>query len=254
MTGASFAFFSYLGFDIIANSAEETANPQRDIPRSILGTLIVTTLLYVIVTAVMTGVVPYKQLGGGAPVIMVMAAAGYRFGAALVGIGIIVGLAAVILGLLYAQIRLFLAMARDGLLPQKIGAIHPEYKTPHRLTLTIGMVVATIVGFVRIEILAELVNIGTLFAFIVASVGVFVLRLTKPAIERPFRCPAAYVIMPLAVITCGYLMINLQVVTWEFFTAWAVLGIIIYTGFGYRNSIAGKTLLPESDINESERG
>lgn len=149
-------------------------------------------------------------------------------------------LAAVILGLLYAQIRLFLAMARDGLLPQSIGTVPPRYKTPHRLTLVTGVIVAAIVGFVRIEILAEMVNIGTLFAFITASTGVFVLRLTKPSIARPFRCPAAYLVMPLAVITCGYLMISLSAITWKFFAIWTVIGCIVYAGFSYRNSIAGK--------------
>ncbi|MFA6074247.1 MAG: amino acid permease [Negativicutes bacterium] len=248
LTGASFAFFSYLGFDIIANSAEETANPQRDIPRSILGTLAVTTVLYVIVTAVMTGVVPYHLLANGAPIVMVMEAAGYKFGAALVGVGVIVGLAAVILGLLYAQIRLFLAMARDGLLPQKIGKIHNLYRTPHRLTLVTGMIVATVVGLVKIEVLAEMVNIGTLFAFIVASVGVFVLRFTQPDINRPFRCPAAYVIMPLAVITCGYLMLNLSGVTWCFFCIWAIIGILIYVFYGYRNSVLSETQIKKSEV------
>ena len=236
VTGASFAFFAYLGFDLLANASEECKNPKRDLPIGILGSLVVVTILYIAVTAVMTGVLPYSQLNTGAPVTTVLNSIGYRFGSALLGCGIIFGLTAVVLVLLYAQTRLFLAMARDGLLPKSISKIHPKYKVPSTLTAITGVIIAIIVGTVKLELLAEMVNIGTLFAFIAASLGVLILRIKSPNAERPFKCPAPYVIMPLAILSCGFLVWNLQRATWQFFGIWLVIGLVFYFSYGYRNS------------------
>lgn len=236
VTGASFAFFAYLGFDLLANASEECKNPKRDLPIGILGSLVVVTILYIAVTAIMTGVLPYTELDTGAPVTIVLNSIGYRFGSALLGCGIIFGLTAVILVLLYAQTRLFLAIARDGLLPKSISKIHPKYKTPSALTAATGLAIAVIVGFVQLEILAELVNIGTLFAFIAASLGVLILRITNPEAHRPFKCPFHYVIMPMAILSCGFLVANLRAETWNFFTIWVAAGLLIYFGYGYRHS------------------
>lgn len=239
ITGASFAFFAYLGFDLIANASEECKNPKRDLPIGILGSLVVVTILYIVVTAIMTGVLPYSQLNTGAPITTVLDSIGYRFGSALLGCGIIFGLTAVVLVLLYSQTRLFLAMARDGLLPVSIAQIHPKYKSPSLLTAITGVLIAFVVGFVQLEVLAELVNIGTLFAFIAASVGVLILRIKNPEFHRPFKCPFPYVIMPLAILSCGFLVINLRKETWQFFIVWVVIGLIIYFGYGRQHSKIG---------------
>ena len=239
ITGASFAFFAYLGFDLVANASEECKNPKRDLPIGILGSLVIVTILYIVVTAIMTGVLPYTELNTGAPITAVLDSIGYRFGSALLGCGVVFGLTAVVLVLLYAQTRLFLAMARDGLLPVIIAKIHPKYKIPSLLTAITGILIAAVVGFVRLEILAELVNIGTLFAFIAASVGVLILRIKNPEIQRPFKCPFPYVIMPLAILSCGFLVMNLRPETWHFFMIWVAVGLLIYGCYGYRHSKIG---------------
>ncbi|MFA6074996.1 MAG: amino acid permease [Negativicutes bacterium] len=240
ITGASFAFFAYLGFDLIANASEECKNPKRDLPIGILGSLVVVTILYIAVTAIMTGVLPYTELNTGAPITAVLDSIGYRFGSALLGCGIIFGLTAVVLVLLYSQTRLFLAMARDGLLPVYIAKIHPKYKIPSLLTAITGILIAGVVGLVRLEILAELVNIGTLFAFIAASAGVLILRIKSPNAPRPFKCPFPYVITPLAILSCGFLVMNLRPETWHFFIVWVIVGLIIYSFYGYHHSKLGK--------------
>lgn len=234
--GASFAFFAYIGFDMVANSSEETENPGRNMPIGILGCLLVVTILYIVVTGIMTGVLPYPQLDTGAPVAHVLSVLGYKFGAAVIGTGVVFGLTSVVLVLFYSQTRLFYAMGRDGLLPKVFYRVHPKYHTPHIITVATGIVICLITGFVKLEVLAELVNIGTLFAFIAASVGVLVLRMTRPDLPRVFRCPAPYIIAPLAVLSCGYLMYSLASFTWKCFLAWSAIGLVVYVSYGYRNS------------------
>ncbi|MFA6075416.1 MAG: amino acid permease [Negativicutes bacterium] len=234
--GASFAFFAYIGFDMVANSSEETRNPARDLPIGILGCLFVVTVLYIIVTGIMTGVLPYPELDTGAPVAHVLDVLGFKFGAAVVGTGVVFGLTSVVLVLFYSQTRLFYSMGRDGLLPKVFHKVHPKFHTPHIITVLTGIVICTITGFVKLEVLAELVNIGTLFAFVAASLGVLVLRITQPDLPRTFRCPAPYIIAPLSVISCGFLMYSLESFTWKCFLAWAVLGMIIYAVYGYKHS------------------
>ena len=234
--GAAFIFFAYLGFDAISTAAEETKNPAKDMPIGIIGSLIICTLLYISVTAVMTGNVHYEELDNAEPVAYVLRTLGYRFGSALVGTGAIAGLTTVLLVMMYAQTRAFFSMSRDGLIPASVCKIHSRYATPHRITLVVGCAVAVISGFTPIHIVAEMCSIGTLFAFIVSCIGVMIMRKRYPDAKRPFRCPAIYLIGSLAVISCLYIMYNLSAMTWERFFIWSILGIIIYFAYGYSHS------------------
>ncbi|HAK74653.1 MAG TPA: amino acid permease, partial [Sporomusaceae bacterium] len=167
-------------------------------------------------------------------------AIGYNLGSALVGTGAIAGITTVLLVLMYGQTRVFFAMSRDGLIPAGICKVHPKYGTPHVITMLAGVAVALIAGFTPIGIIAELTNIGTLFAFVVAAIGVFVLRRTRPDLNRPFRCPAVSIVAPLAVISCSYLMYNLPGETWMRFFIWSAIGFVVYFVYSYRNSELNK--------------
>jgi APA family basic amino acid/polyamine antiporter len=239
--GAAVIFFAYLGFDAISTAAEETKNPARDMPVGIVGSLIICTILYVSVTAVMTGNVSYTQLDNAEPVAYVLRALGYRFGSAVVGTGAIAGLTTVLLVMMYAQTRAFFAMSRDGLIPQSVCKLNPKHATPYRITIIVGIAVALISGFTPIHIVAEMCSVGTLFAFIVSSIGVMIMRHLYPDARRPFRCPAIKVMGILAVISCTYIMYNLSVMTWYRFFGWSLIGIIIYFAYGYRHSRENKT-------------
>lgn len=239
-TGASIVFFAYIGFDAVATAAEECRNPNRDLPIGIIGSLLVCTVLYIAVAAVLTGVVPYSELNNTEPVAYALRAIGYNFGSAMVGTGAICGITTVLLVLMYGQSRIFFAMSRDGLIPAGICKIHPTYGTPYIITIIAGVAVALIAGFLPIGIIAELTNIGTLFAFVVAAIGVAVLRAKQPDLVRPFRCPMVYVVAPLAVFSCGYLMYNLPMDTWIRFAVWSLIGFGIYFVYGYRNSTLNK--------------
>lgn len=239
-SGAAIIFFAYIGFDAVATAAEECKNPNKDLPIGIVGSLVVCTILYIAVCAVLTGVVPYTELNNTEPVAYALRAIGYNMGSALVGTGAICGITTVLLVLLYGQSRIFFAMSRDGLIPAGICAIHPKHGTPHIITMVAGVAVALIAGFTPIGIIAEMTNIGTLFAFVVAAIGVFVLRYSRPDIERPFKCPAVQVVAPLAVISCGYLMYNLPMDTWMRFFIWSGIGFVVYFAYGMRNSTLNK--------------
>lgn len=234
--GAAVIFFAYLGFDSVATAAEETKNPTRDMPIGIIGSLIVCTVLYVAVSGVMTGVVSYKELDNAEPVSFVLRSIGYNFGSAIVGTGAIAGLTTVLLVMMYAQTRAFFAMSRDGLIPKSVCKVHQKYNTPHRITVLVGVVVALISGFTPIHIVAEMCSIGTLFAFIISSIGVVVMRYKYPDAKRPFRCPWVKVTAALAVVSCFYVMLNLSWMTWERFFVWTIIGIAIYFAYGYRHS------------------
>ena len=244
--GAAVIFFAYLGVDSVATAAEETRNPARDMPIGIIASLVVCTLLYVGVTAVMTGNVPYAQLDNAEPVAYVLRELGYRFGSALVGTGAIAGLTTVLLVMMYAQTRAFFAMSRDGLIPQAVCKIHPRYATPHRITVIVGLGVALISGFTPIHVVAEMCSVGTLFAFIVSAIGVVVMRYRYPDAHRPFRCPAIHLMSLLAVASCGYIMYNLSSMTWERFWIWSALGILIYFAYGFRHSREGRRQAAEN--------
>ncbi|MTJ81388.1 MAG: amino acid permease [Telmatospirillum sp.] len=246
--GAAIIFFAYLGVDSLATSAEETRNPQRDMPLGIILSLIICTVLYVGVSAVLTGVVPFAELNTAEPVTYALRKIGYNFGSAVIGVGAISGLTTVCLVMIYAQTRAFFAMSRDGLIPEWLCKVHPKYGTPHIITIIVGITVALISGFTPIGLVAEMCNIGTLFAFVVATTCVIILRKTQPDLERPFRCPAVWVVVPLAVLSCLYIMFSLPAATWIRFIAWSVLGTIIYAFYGSRSSRLNRNAVPASTV------
>ncbi|MEG6584254.1 amino acid permease [Dendrosporobacter sp. 1207_IL3150] len=235
-TGAAIVFFAYIGFDAVSTAAEECKNPNKDIPIGIVGSLVVCTVLYIAVAAVLTGVVPYTSLNNGEPVAFALRTIGLNFGSAIVGLGAICGITTVLLVMMYGQTRVFLAMARDGMIPQTLVKVHPKYGTPHTITIVTGVVVCILSGFLPINVIAELCNMGTLLAFCIVSVGVFVLRKRQPDIHRPFRCPYVWLVAPLAVLFCGYLIANLPAETFMFFGIWVAIGILVYFTYSRHNS------------------
>lgn len=242
IAGAAVVFFAFIGFDVVATTAEEAKNPQRDVPIGILGSLLVVTLLYAAVSLVVTGVQDYRDIDpdDAAPLATAFNAAGVSWMGDLISVGACVGLIAVAMILMMGQSRVAFAMARDGLLPRGLAKVHPTYGTPYRITLITGVVVAAIAGFVDLQTLASLVNIGTLFAFILVSIGVAVLRRTRPDLPRSFRTPAVWVVAVLSTLMCLYLMLNLSGETWLRFGIWMALGVVVYALYGYRHSRLGQ--------------
>ncbi|MGI5438326.1 amino acid permease [Streptomyces shenzhenensis] len=233
---ASVVFFAFIGFDVVATAAEETKNPQRDMPRGILGSLLVCTVLYVAVSVVVTGMQRYTQLSVDAPLADAFKATGHPWFAGVISFGAAVGLTTVCMILLLGQTRVFFAMSRDGLLPRFFSHVHPRFRTPHRPTVLLGVVIAVVAGFTSLSELAELVNIGTLFAFVVVAVGVVILRRTRPDLHRAFRTPWVPVIPVLSVAATLWLMLNLPAETWLRFAVWMVLGFVVYFLYGRAHS------------------
>ncbi|MEU3990886.1 amino acid permease [Streptomyces platensis] len=236
---AAVVFFAFIGFDIVATAAEETRNPQRDVPRGILGSLAICTLLYVAVSIVVTGMEKYSKLSTDAPLADAFKDLGQPFFAGVISFGAAVGLTAVCLILLLGQSRVFFAMSRDGLLPRAFSRSHPRFGTPYRSTIALGAVVAVVAGFTSIDELAELVNIGTLFAFVVVAVGVILLRRSRPDLPRSFRTPLVPLVPVLSVAASVWLMLNLPAETWVRFAIWMVLGFVIYFLYGRSHSRLG---------------
>ncbi|HEX4815214.1 MAG TPA: amino acid permease [Nonomuraea sp.] len=239
-SAAAIVFFAFIGFDIVATAAEETVEPQRDVPRGILGSLAICTVLYVAVSLVVVGMQRYSELSTSAPLSDAFTAVGHPWLATIISLGALAGLTTVVLVLLLGQTRVLFAMSRDGLVPRGLARVHPRFGTPARLTLVIGVVTMALAGFVSFGELAELVNIGTLFAFVVVSIGVIVLRRTRPDLPRAFRAPLVPLLPVLAVLSCLYLMLNLPVETWLRFLVWMVIGVVMYFGYGYWHSRTGE--------------
>jgi APA family basic amino acid/polyamine antiporter len=227
-TGAALVFFAFIGFDVVATAAEETRNPQRDLPRGIIGSLAVCTILYVAVSLVVTGMVKYNQLSIAAPLAEAFRSVGRPGFATVISFGALAGLTTVMMILLIGQSRVFFAMSRDRLLPPAFCRVNPRTGTPVRVTVTIGVVVAVIAAFVPLSTLAELVNIGTLFAFVLVAIGVLILRRTRPDLPRAFRTPFVPVLPIVSVLASFYLMLNLPAETWLRFLIWMVIGFVIY--------------------------
>lgn len=240
VTGAATIFFAYLGFDAVATAAEEVKNPKRDLPIGIIGSLAVCTILYIAVSAILTGMVPFSKLDVAAPVAFAMAFVGQSWFAGLISVGAICGITTVLLVMLYAQVRLFFAMSRDGLVPTVFSKVHPKHKTPYTSTWLTGLIIATISALVPLGTLAHLVNIGTLTAFILVSCAVLILRKTHPNLKRAFRCPAVPVVPILSILFCGYLMISLPAITWKMFVIWMVIGLVVYNVYSRKHSLLGK--------------
>jgi len=235
-TGAALVFFAFIGFDIVATAAEETKNPQRDMPIGILGSLAICTTLYVAVSLVITGMVKYTDIKINAPLAEAFRSVGQPGFATVISIGALMGLTTVMMIMMLGQSRVFFAMSRDRLLPPVFSKVNQRTGTPVRTTITTGIVVAVISTFVSLSELAELVNIGTLFAFILVAVGVMVLRRKRPDLQRPFRCPWVPVVPVLAILTSFYLMLNLPAATWIRFVVWMAIGLAIYFLYGARHS------------------
>lgn len=234
---AAIVFFAYIGFDAVSTAAGEAKNPQRDMPIGILGSLAVCTLIYIAVCAVLTGMLPYGQLGTEKPVATALEAyPSLLWLKYFVEIGAIAGLSSVILVMLMGQPRIFYSMSRDGLMPKLFGKVHPKFQTPYVGTVIVGVVAAALAGFLPINLLGELVSMGTLLAFATVSLGVLVLRYTRPDLPRPFRVPFAIVICPLGVIACLYLFWQPFREHWVLFVSWTAVGLLIYFGYGYRHS------------------
>jgi APA family basic amino acid/polyamine antiporter len=235
-TGASSIFFAYIGFDAVSTAAQEAKNPQKDMPIGILGSLVVCTILYILVSTVLTGLVNYTQLDVAAPVAMGIKVTGVKWGALLVNIGAVFGLATVMLVMLLGQSRVFFSMSKDGLLPKWASAIHPKFRTPWISTIIVGAVVAIMPGFLPIDRLSELVNIGTLLAFTIVCAGVWVLRVRQPNLERPFKTPLVPLVPFLGIVTAVFLMSRLPLITWKVMVGWLLVGLVIYFGYSIRHS------------------
>src|SRR3954447_1680763 len=241
MTGAAVVFFAYIGFDAVSTTAEEAKNPKRDLPIGIIASLIICTLLYLIVAAILSGIVPVVQFKNdaqflNAPVGYALSVIDKDWAAGLVSAGAVAGITSVLLVMLMSQPRIFFAMSRDHLLPAGVSKVHPKFRTPYITTIITCVIVSIVAAFVPIQILGEMTSIGTLFAFVVVSLAVIVLRVKRPEAVRPFRVPFGYIIPVLGVVSCLYLMVSLSVMTWVRFLGWLDIGMVIYWFYGRTHS------------------
>jgi len=242
LTGAAIVFFAYIGFDAVSTVAEETKNPQRNMPIGIILSLGISTIFYIVVTAIITGIVPYRELNHPAPVALALNQIGFRWGSALVSAGAVAGITSVLLVMLMGQPRIFFSIARDGLLWPWISKVHPRFHTPYVSQIITGVVVAGFAGFIDIGTAAELCNIGTLFAFCIVCGGIIVLRVIHPKLTRPFRCPLVPLIPLLGIGFCLSLMLALPAITWIRFVVWLLAGLFIYFLYGIRHSRISQNL------------
>jgi len=241
---AAIVFFAYIGFDAVSTAAEEAKNPKRDVPIGIIGSLSVCTVLYIAVAAVLTGLIPSSRIDIHAPVAEALSLVGFKWGAAVVAIGAVAGITSVLVVMMLGQIRVFFAMSRDQLLGPWLSTVHPRFGTPHRATTLTGIAVAILSALIPIGEAADMTNIGTFFAFVLVCVGVIVLRYTKPDYPRPFRLPFMPIVPILGTLACLGLMWQLPQLTWIRFGVWTIIGILVYLGYGLKQSkLAG--LSPE---------
>ncbi len=234
--GASRIFFAYIGFDAVSTAAQEAKKPQRDMPIGILGSLVICTILYIAVSLVVTGLVSYTTLNVPAPVALAIDATGVSWGAMLVKIGAVFGLATVMLVMLLGQTRVFYSMSKDGLLWKWASAIHPKFRTPWITTIVFGLFAAVAPALLPISRLADLVNIGTLLAFTIVCAGVWVLRVKQPDLHRPFKTPLVPLVPLLGILSAGFLMSKLALITWEVMIGWLLFGLVIYFTYSIKHS------------------
>lgn len=234
--GAAIVFFAYIGFDAISTAAEETKNPQRNLPIGILGGLAICTLIYVVIGAIITGMVPYTELGVADPLARALELTGYSGVGAIVAFGAAISMAAVLLVFQYGQPRIFFSMARDGLLPEWVARIDPKTRTPYTSTLVTGVLVALASMIGDAAETYALTNVGTLFAFALVCAGVLVLRVKEPERPRPFKVPLVWVVAPLGVVACVFIMVGLPYQAWERFGLWLAVGLVLYGFYGFKHS------------------
>ena len=238
LAGAAIIFFAYIGFDSVSTHTEEAKNPQRDVPIGIITSLVLCTVLYIAVVAVLTGMVKFNQLDVHAPVSMAFKQNGLGWAEGLISVAAVMGITSVLLVMMLSGPRVFLAMARDGLLPRGVfGAVHPKYRTPWKSTILIGLFVTLLAGFLPIGMLLHLTNIGTLLAFVIVCAAVLIMRRKYPDAERPFRCPWVPVVPVLGILTCLLLMFSLPTANWWRLMAWLAAGILIYLFYGRKHSV-----------------
>jgi len=257
LAGAALAFFAYIGFDSVSTHAEEARDPQRDVPTGIIASLILCTLLYIGVVAVLTGMVRYDQLDVAAPVADAFGRVGLRWAQAILAVAGVAGITSVMLVTMLSQARILLAIARDGLLPRSFfGAVHPRFRTPWKSTLVTGAFVGALAAFLPIDVLLTLVNMGTLLAFVIVCAAVLVMRRTHPEAERPFRAPLVPLVPILGILSCLLLMFSLPSENWIRLVVWLVIGLGIYFGYGRHRSVmrgveAESVLVPERVASET---
>ena len=259
MGAGAVVFFAYIGFDAVSTTAEEAKNPKRDLPIGIIASLVICTVLYIAVAAILSGIVPVTHYRSNpdilpgvpvvsqaestrflnAPVAYVLGERGLSFASGLVSVGAVAGITSVLLVMLMSQPRIFFSMSRDRLLPQGVSAVHPRFGTPYITTMITGVIVATVAGLTRIDVVGEMTSIGTLFAFVVVCAAVMMLRVKRPDARRPFKVPFGFVFPALGVVSCLYLMLSLSVVTWVRFLVWLDLGMLIYWFYGRTHSPLG---------------
>ena len=235
-TGGAIVFFAYIGFDAVSTAAQEARNPQKDMPIGIIGSLLICTVLYILVSGIATGVMSYKELNVPDPIAVVADRAGLGWMATLIKLGAIAGLSSVILVMLLGQSRVFYSMSRDGLLPPFINKVHPKFQTPYITSIWTGVVVAFFAAILPIRDAASLVSIGTLLAFVIVSVGILVLRVREPNLPRVFKTPWVWFVAPAGALSALYLMKSLPPVTWERLLIWFVIGMVLYLSYGVRHS------------------
>jgi APA family basic amino acid/polyamine antiporter len=252
VTAASVIFFAYIGFDAVSTSGEETRNPSRDLPIAIVGSLAIATVLYILVATVAVGALPFEQLNGAqAPLATAIdEGAGFGWASSIISFGALVAITSVVLTILYGQTRIMFAMSRDGLMPRRLAYVHPKTRTPVYITATFGVLIAIIAAFVPLAEIVKLVNIGTLFAFVLVNIGVIILRRTRPDLQRGFRVPFVPVFPIIGALLCLYLMRYLDRDTWIRFGVWLAIGFAIYFLYGRRHSRLrkGEVLNPEAEL------
>lgn len=235
--GAALVFFAFIGFDAVATAAEEAKDPQKDLSLGIIGSLSLCTLIYIIVAGLLTGIAKYTTLNTRSPVADAIFSLGHKFLADLIALGAIAGLTSGMLIFLFGMTRVFYSMAKDGLLPLQLANVHPKTHTPVKIILFSGIIMSLIAGFVPLREVAELVNIGTLAAFVIVCTCVIFLRYKRPDLHRPFKTPFSPFVPLLGIVSCGYLMISLPTITWLRFIAWMIIGLILYFVYGYSHSL-----------------
>jgi APA family basic amino acid/polyamine antiporter len=259
MLGASIVFFAYIGFDSISTHAEEARNPQRDVPIGIITSLVLCTVLYIAVAAVITGMVRYPDIDVHAPIAVAFGQRAQetqsgvlKASTVLISAGGLAGMTSVLLVLFLSQARVFMAMARDGLLPKKFGEIHPRFRTPHIATMATGAVICVVAALTPIQEIAKMVNIGTLLAFVMVCMSVMILRVQRPNVKRPFRCPAIWIVGPLGIVVNLTLMLFLPPITWLRLVIWLLIGFVIYFFYSRHHSHLVKHLLHEIQVPRDE--
>lgn len=261
LAAASLVFFAFIGFDVVATTAEETKNPRKSLPRGILGALGIVTVLYVLVTLVLTGMVPFTELRTGSDLVgdgtatlaTAFAAHDITWAQTVINVGAVAGLTTVVMVMMMGQTRVLFAMSRDGLMPRGLAKTDKK-GTPVRITVVVGAVVAALTAIFPISTLEEMVNIGTLFAFVLVCIGVIVLRRTRPDLQRGFRVPLVPLVPILAVLACGWLMISLAIETWIRFVVWMAIGVVVYFTYSKRRSILGRRLRETATSDDSSAG